>query len=260
MIDNNGNVCGLLALQIPINAINEIMLEDSKENGLGASGEVYLVGQDYLMRSNSRFIKNSVLKTVVNTTSVENAFKNKVGSSLIDDYRTIACLSSFDKVSINGLNWVIIAEIDYDEAMIPIVSIRNDILFLSFLICILLFSVAHFISKNITQPIIKLTNAALKIGQGKFEENLHSSSNDEIGLLTDAFNTMSLQLKEERSKRMSALYDGQELERQRISRELHDGLGQKLVATKLFCLKVLQNKMMKQPNRQLKKSNLIFSN
>jgi signal transduction histidine kinase len=209
------------------------MLEDSPENGLGKSGEIYLVGDDYLMRSNSRFIPNSVLNTQVKTISASNAFRDRVGSSLIDDYRTVACLSSFDRLSISGLSWAIIAEIDYSEAMIPIVSLRNDIVFLSLIICVFLFSMAHFISRTITNPIIKLKNAALMIGEGDLDINLKPKSRDEIGLLTQAFNTMAAQLKDERLKRMSALYDGQELERQRISRELHDGLGQKLVAIKL---------------------------
>ena len=229
---NSQNI-GVLALQIPINDINSIMLEDSPENGLGKSGEIYLVGNDYLMRSNSRFIPNSVLNTAVKTISTTNAFRDKVGSSLIDDYRTVSCLSSYDKLNISGLNWAIIAEIDYSEAMIPIVSLRNDIIFLSLIICVFLFSMAHFISRTITNPIIKLKNAALKIGEGDLDVSLKPKSHDEIGLLTEAFNTMSAQLKDERLKRMSALYDGQELERQRISRELHDGLGQRLIAIKL---------------------------
>jgi len=224
---------GVIALQIPIHDINSIMLEDSPENGLGKSGEIYLVGDDYLMRSNSRFIPNSVLSTSVKTISAVNAFKDKIGSQIIDDYRTIACLSSYDRLAIKGLNWAIIAEIDYSEAMIPIVSLRNDIVFLSLIICVFLFSIAHFISRTITKPIVKLKNAALKIGEGDLNVNLKPKSADEIGLLTEAFNTMTQQLKDERLKRMSALYDGQELERQRISRELHDGLGQKLISIKL---------------------------
>lgn len=234
LITQDKKSSGLLALQIPINDINSIMLEDSPENGLGKSGEVYLVGDDYMMRSNSRFIPNSVLNTKVKTISAVNAFKDKIGSSLIDDYRTVACLSSYDKVSVSGLNWAIIAEIDYSEAMIPIVSLRNDIVFLSLIICVFLFSIARFISRTITNPIIKLKNAALKIGEGDLDIKIQSYTSDEIGLLTDAFNTMTEQLKEERLKRMSALYDGQEIERQRISRELHDGLGQKLIAIKLL--------------------------
>jgi signal transduction histidine kinase len=227
------NHSAVLAIQIPITEINSIMLEENPENGLGKSGEVYLVGSDYLMRSRSRFIPNSVLKTVVNTQSIRNAFSNKYGSALIDDYRTVSCLSSYDRLVLPGLNWAIAAEIDYSEAMVPIKSIRNDILFLSLVICVFLFSISHFISRTITNPIVKLKNAAQQIGKGDLDVTLNPKSDDEIGLLTLAFNTMALQLKEERLKRMSALYDGQEMERQRISRELHDGLGQKMVAIKL---------------------------
>ncbi len=227
------NHSAVLAIQIPISEINSIMLEENPENGLGKSGEVYLVGNDYLMRSSSRFIPNSVLKTVVNTQSIRNAFNNKYGSALIDDYRTISCLSSYDQLALPGINWAIAAEIDYSEAMVPIKSIRNDILFLSLIICVFLFSISHFISRTITNPIVKLKNAAQQIGKGDLDVTLNSKSDDEIGLLTLAFNTMVQQLKEERLKRMSALYDGQEMERQRISRELHDGLGQKMVAIKL---------------------------
>ena len=233
IVSQNDKSIGVLALQIPIRDINNIMLEDSPENGLGKSGEVYLVGDDFLMRSDSRFIPNSVLNIEVKTISAINAFKDKIGSSLIDDYRTVSCLSSYDRISVSGLNWAIIAEIDYDEAMIPIVSLRNDIVFLSLVICVLLLSIAQFISHTITNPIIKLKNAALMIGEGNLNININPKSNDEIGLLTEAFNTMTMQLKDERLKRMSALYDGQEMERQRISRELHDGLGQKLIAIKL---------------------------
>ncbi|MCH4584134.1 hypothetical protein L7A40_31455, partial [Achromobacter xylosoxidans] len=57
-IGQDGNVVGVLAVQLPINAINDVMTGDQqwKGDGLGDSGEAYIVGPDDTMRSVSRLL------------------------------------------------------------------------------------------------------------------------------------------------------------------------------------------------------------
>jgi len=238
-----------LILEMPIKVINDIMLENSANNSLGKTGETYLVGSDFLMRSTSRFQDNSVFKTKVFTEGVKEAFRNKTGNRKILDYRDVPVLSSFGKVNIAGLNWVILSEIDVEEAMIPIDSIKDNIIYLTFIIFLLLLGVVALLTSMITAPIRSLISKTDKVSEGEFGQTLNYKANDEVGDLVKAFNKMTLQLKsqsekleKERLLRLTSLIDGQELERRRLSKELHDGLGQLILASKLKFQRALDEK------------------
>lgn len=244
IIDKN-IVIGSIILELSKNFIDEIMLEENSFNGLGKSGETYLVGSDFLLRSSSRFIDNSVLNVNVRTKAVEEGLAHKTGNEVISDYRKITVLSSYSPLNIDGLNWVVLAEIDKSEAMIPINSLKSSIIYLSIVISLLLLGVVALLSNTLLSPLKRLQLEAEQIYKGEYGSTINFTYNNEIGALIEAFNKMSLQLKDQEEKielekimRLTSLIEGQEIERSRLSQELHDGLAQQLMATKLSVEKI----------------------
>jgi len=105
---------GILVFQMPVDEINRRLLV---KEGLGESGEVYLVGADNLMRSQSRFSEeNTILATKIESATANAAISGDEGAEITPDYRGVNVLSAYAPLNIKGLGWVILAEIDEEEA------------------------------------------------------------------------------------------------------------------------------------------------
>ena len=111
----DGEFIGVIALQAPTEKIDEIMHFDE---GMGETGETYLVGQDYLMRSDSRFSKEStVLKQRVESVAAQRALRGEYGVDFTRDYRGVEVLSAYSSLPVGETNWAIMAEIDKAEIL-----------------------------------------------------------------------------------------------------------------------------------------------
>jgi signal transduction histidine kinase len=83
----------------------------------------------------------------------------------------------------------------------------------------------YWTSRSIVQPVKRLAAAAQEVASGDFSKRVAVSSDDEVGQLSHSFNIMAARLEEhERFVHGTAALE----ERERLAREMHDGLAQNL--------------------------------
>ena len=167
---------------------------EQRLEGLGETGEVYIVNSDKLMITESRFIEDAIFKQVVDTEGVNAALDYGVGmTGIYNDYRGISVLG----VSryIEDIDWVILAEKEVSEAFAPLAYLKKVTIIMAVTGIMVVVTVAVFISKGITRPIYALVTATKTIARGDFTHVIQIKSRDEIGALSEAFNHMSFDLK-----------------------------------------------------------------
>ncbi len=183
----DGNLIGTLVFQMPIGRINAVM---QRSEGMGESGETYIVGSDYLMRNDSRFLKDgetSILKQEVRTPTVEAALAGKSGSEEIKDYRGIWVLSAHKPIEFQGVKWAVIGEIDSDEVFAAANTTRNVIAIVGVIALAISVLIGFFGVRGVTRPLARLTDTMRAMADGNYDIQVPATERkDELGDMATA--------------------------------------------------------------------------
>ena len=220
---------GLLALQFPISNFNRITTGNFnwKAEGLGDTGECYLVGPDKTMRSRSRFMyenpkafvaemrerglpraamdqierQGNVLNAMpVQTISVEKALQGQQGIEIINDYRGVEVLSAYGNLDLNSLRWAVITEIDTAEAFRPVRDFGRKALITGVGMALLASLLALVSSTYLVKPLKQLEEGARRLGAGETGVKVRLKSKDEFGQLARVFNEMADSLTQQKAE------------------------------------------------------------
>ncbi len=183
---------GAAIARMRTSAIDEILLN---RGGLGRTGEVYLVDENRMMLSESRFVENAVFRQTVDTLPVARCLEeNEELVGFYADYRGVPIYGS--SFCARDLGFVLLAEIDEAETVEPIKTLEGRILWTGIATTLGMAVVAFVLARTISLPLIRLRNAANDIAHGNYDVRTGISSRDEIGELSSAFDQMAGRLGE----------------------------------------------------------------
>jgi len=201
-LNQAGIIQGVIVLQIGTEGVNQIF---HQVQGLGKTAEAYAVGSDFLMRSNSRFEKSStILKKKVETEGGKAAFAGRTGVEIYKDYRGVPVLGFYTTIGLKQDNtlgadfeWVVLAEIDEDEVLEPVMALANRIAGSAALVAIVVAIIAFLISRTITKPILALSGQFSTASSGDLTAEISGvERSDELGILAKSAQSMIAYLKQ----------------------------------------------------------------
>ena len=203
VFDADKKLVAVVALQLSLESINTIMEE---RDGLGESGESYLVGPDKLMRSDSYLdphghsVKASFAGTVkkngVDTLASQKGLAGQTGAEIVLDYNGNPVLSAYGPVQVGDTTWALMAEIDEAEVRQPVNALVRSILIDAVIAVALIALVAFIVAGHIIKPLIKGVEFAGNVANGDLASQLDIDQKDEIGQLAGALNSMVANLRQ----------------------------------------------------------------
>lgn len=196
----DGQAAGVLSIQVPTDRLNQLL---ENRLGLGDTGDVYVVGQDYFLRSASHFNDVSlVLERKIETPQTIAGVSGETGvmvSRNADDQPVVAAYKS---VEILGVNWVVLAEQHQSELFAPIIHLRNQLILQLCVFTILIVAIGALVARGITRPIDGIAKSIQLIGKGHYDTAVSGlERQDEIGEIAQSVDKLKCDLSESTTER-----------------------------------------------------------
>jgi class 3 adenylate cyclase len=218
-------IVGAIAVQLPASRIDDVMTGGLswQKSGLGKTGEAYLVGDDGYMRSLSRdlaenpkaYLKEAMASGLtkqqadlavarkeslgiqpVKTQAVALAQQGKTGTITTNGYLGGSTVAAYAPLNLPdpNLRWVIVAEIDTDEALGPVNDFTARLAISAAIIVAIVSIISVIIAGAAVRPLRRLRDAARRIAAGESGVQVVPGGSDELADVESAFNDMSRSL------------------------------------------------------------------
>lgn len=201
VLDKAGALVGVLAVQINIDDIDALM---QKREGLGKTGEAFLVGEDKLMRTNAYLEKESaILKKKVDTEAVRLALGDAAtaqGVASLKDYRGVNNLIAYGRVGLReslgaDFDWVIIVKVAESEAYASVSTLGLRITITGIILLVASLLAGFLNARMIIQPVNRVLAALKRVADGDLTQVIDAEGENEISQMLQAVKKMTENLK-----------------------------------------------------------------
>ena len=202
--EKNNRFLGVLVFRVSPERLFQIIID---RTGLGETGEVYLVNKDGYMITPSRFIDEVFLKQKVDLRHIHTEEVSPTEPSdtppkkeidIVKDYRGIEVLSAHTHIP--EMDWCLIAQMDTKEVFAPVTQLTNNLLLMFAIILFIAIFISSSIPRIITRPLRILYKGTEEIIKGNLDFKVGTTSTDEVGQLSRAFDEMTASLKKSREE------------------------------------------------------------
>jgi methyl-accepting chemotaxis protein len=181
VFDDDGRVLGVLAYQMPVDAINAIV---RARTGLGETGDAFLVGADGLLRTDSlRSEENDILTARVESPVVAGALLGEVASGE-ESASGEEALYIAHPISFLGTNWAVVVKQDLAELNAPLAHLSRSFAVNGLIVLAAALVVSILVARNLSHPISALGITMQAVAERDFGTAIPATSRgDEIGMM-----------------------------------------------------------------------------